>query len=191
MKTNTLLTSTRHIAAAALVLLATGASVLAIAADKSFQVDGTVVPFKQNGLHDPSHEAITVYQHPSEAMKDFPRTNGGVIDWVKALDQGKLVARSDKNGVQTTRAKELDVIMKNTGTMPNVLFPHRQHTELMTCNNCHPDLFQEKAGTSQINMNIINTGKSCGLCHGKVAFPPTRDCIRCHSVPTSGSLQLK
>lgn len=191
MRIHTLLSSSRRAAVSALAILTISTSVLVIAAEKTFQIDGAIVPFNKDGIHDPRHEAIGVYQHPKDALTDFPRTSGGVIDWVKALDEKKLVARSDKNGLQTTKAKDLDIVMKATSSMPHVKFPHRQHTELLTCGNCHPDIFIEKTGANDISMNIINSGKSCGVCHGKVAFPPNKDCARCHSVATDTSLQLK
>lgn len=164
------------------VILGLGFITAAMAADKTFQIDGEIVPFKKDGIHDPGHDAIDVYQHPKDALAKFPRSQVGEINWVKALDDGLLIARSNKLGDTDTKAKDLDVIMTKTGVMPFVKFPHRPHTELLTCGNCHPALFPEKANATEIDMKIINSGQSCGVCHGKVSFPPTKDCMRCHSV---------
>ena len=64
--------------------------------------------------------------------------------------------------------------------MPDVVYPHKQHTEWLDCSNCHPDVFIPKKGADQISMAAILLGQKCGVCHGKVAFPVT-ECKRCHS----------
>ena len=76
-----------------------------------------------------------------------------------------------------------EVLLRNTGEMPMVRFPHRQHPAWLDCTNCHPPatLFEQKAGATRINLLLILSGEKCGLCHGAVAFPLT-ECKRCHSV---------
>lgn len=150
---------------------------------QNFQIDGENVPFTEDGIHDPENDAINVFQHPSIAMKDFPRDTVGNIDWVKTLEQGKLVARSNKMGTaERFEPLDLDIIRTNTGDMPSVLFSHAKHTDMMACDSCHTGLFEKKANATEIKMADILTGNKCGVCHGKVAFPPTNNCMRCHTV---------
>ena len=66
--------------------------------------------------------------------------------------------------------------------MPDVVYPHKQHTQWLDCANCHPAIFIPQKGANQISMASILLGEKCGVCHGKVAFPVS-DCRRCHSQP--------
>jgi c(7)-type cytochrome triheme protein len=77
----------------------------------------------------------------------------------------------------------MDIIFTDTGSMPYVRFPHLSHTLWLDCSNCHPSIFVQKKGANNIAMTDILQGRFCGLCHGKVSFPPTLNCTRCHSVP--------
>ena len=164
-------------------LLSTSAFAEENAEAKNFQIHGENIPFNEDGVHDPENDSINVFQHPTTAMKDFPRDTVGVIDWVKTPEEGRLVARSDRLGAtEPTEPLDLDVIRTNTGDMPAVKFSHAKHTDMMACESCHDGLFEEKAGATEIKMADILTGTKCGVCHGKVAFPPTNNCMRCHSV---------
>jgi c(7)-type cytochrome triheme protein len=159
------------------------ASQSAFAESKTYQIDGEVVPFAKDGIHDPENDAIGVYQHPQTALKGFPRDTVGVIDWAKAMDKGMLIGRANVEGTAEMEVLELDIIRKNTGEMPYVKFPHRQHSLQMACDSCHTGMFEKKTGATPINMSDILAGNKCGVCHGKVAFPPTNNCMRCHSQP--------
>lgn len=149
-----------------------------------FQLTGEVVHLTEDGIHDPFNTAVAgILQQPVEAMGNFPRDNAGIIDWVKTLESGMIAPRSDVSGeAAPLKPLDLDIIYKETGAMPYVKFPHRAHTMWLTCSNCHPDLFAQKKGSVNIQMADVLGGKYCGLCHGKVAFPPTKNCVRCHSV---------
>jgi c(7)-type cytochrome triheme protein len=149
---------------------------------KTFQIDGDTVPVNKDGIHDPENDAIEILQQPVEAMAEFPRDKKGNVDWVKTLEKGLIEPRADMYGEEKLTPKVLDIVLKETSGMPNVLFPHRQHTQWLTCKNCHPAIFKEKQGANDITMETILTGKACGVCHGKVSFPPTKNCYRCHSV---------
>ncbi len=164
------------------VLLLLGVSITAHAEVKNFQIHGETTPFIEDGIHDPENDAIGIFQHPTTAMKDFPRDTVGVIDWVKALEAGKLVARANRLGTAESEIFDLDIIRTNTGDMPNVKFSHAKHTSQMDCKSCHSGLFEEQANATEISMSDILTGNKCGVCHGKVAFPPTNNCMRCHNV---------
>ena len=147
-----------------------------------FQTQGQVVPLAEDGIHDPTDNAIKVLADPAEAMMDFPRDNAGIINWVKVLNQDLIEPRQSLTGEQVMFPVDFDIIFKNTGSMPNVRFPHKPHTQWLTCANCHPAIFLPQKGGNPITMSAIIQGKFCGVCHGKVAFPPTMNCGRCHSV---------
>lgn len=148
-----------------------------------FQLRGEVVPLAEDGIHDPTNPATHVLQEPVESMADFPRDDKGMTDWVQTLEQGFIDPRKGLRGEEQMFPVDFDIIFTNTGSMPNVRFPHRQHTEWLTCANCHPLIFLPQKGGNPVNMSAIIQGKYCGVCHGKVAFPPTMNCGRCHSVP--------
>ncbi len=82
-------------------------------------------------------------------------------------------------------AVEGDVVFKHSGGEagnPAAVFPHWVHRVRYKCYACHPTPFRMKAGTSEISMELIKEGKSCGVCHnGKKAWGITFDtCNRCH-----------
>lgn len=147
-----------------------------------FQICGVEVPVSKDGIHDPSGQAINVLQEPAVAMKEFPRTETGVIDWVKVLNEGHIEPRTGLQGDEKMYFVDFDVIFKNTASMPYVRFPHKPHTQWLTCANCHPKIFIPQRGANHVTMAGIMSGKYCGVCHGKVAFPPL-ECTRCHRVP--------
>lgn len=148
-----------------------------------YQLDGKDVPVAEDGIHDPSNDAVRVLQDPADAMQGFPRDNSGVIDWVQVLEKGMVDPRAGLQEGDEMTTVDFDVIFKNTGSMPFVRYPHRQHTEWLTCKNCHPKIFLPQKGGNPVTMATIMQGNYCGVCHGKVAFPPTKNCGRCHSVP--------
>ncbi|VAW83123.1 probable cytochrome c5 [hydrothermal vent metagenome] len=149
-----------------------------------FQTEGEVVPLAEDGIHDPTNQAVVeVLQEPVESMADFPRDGKGIIDWVKVLDQGLIEPRESLYGDKKMHLVDFDIIFTNTGSMPHVRFPHLPHTQWLSCSNCHPAIFLPQKGGNPITMAEIIEGEYCGVCHGKVAFPPTMNCGRCHSVP--------
>jgi c(7)-type cytochrome triheme protein len=150
---------------------------------KHFQTEGEVTPILEDGIHDPANPAVHVLQPPYEALVEFPRDGSGIVDWVQAVKQGLIEPRADIDGTSQKQTLDLDIVFTETGAMPNVLFPHSSHTLWLDCSNCHPAIFVQKKGANKFVMNDVYQGKYCGLCHGKVAFPPTLNCVRCHSVP--------
>ena len=148
-----------------------------------FQLRGQIVDVANDGIHDPANETTHILQQPYEAMANFPRDNMGIIDWVKTLESGLIDPRKAlKDGEGEMFVVDFDIIFKNTRSMPYVRFPHKAHTEWLTCANCHPAIFIPQKGANPISMSDIIQGNYCGVCHGKVAFPPTMNCGRCHSV---------
>jgi c(7)-type cytochrome triheme protein len=64
--------------------------------------------------------------------------------------------------------------------LPDIIFSHQKHVTWNGCGMCHPQPFELKNGTTDINMQQIIDGKLCGDCHGTVAFQ-INDCALCHS----------
>ena len=140
----------------------------------------------EDGIHDTTNEATFKLQPPLEAYKGLPKTTfGNRVDWVKALDQGLLKPRWDRlDSNEEPFVMDLDIVRPVKASVPDVVFPHRQHTEWLFCSNCHPAIFIPQKGANQINMSAILLGKKCGVCHGKVSFPiETKTCKKCHSKP--------
>lgn len=158
------------------------------AGGKHYQLTGEVVLVEEDGIHDPTNDTVKVLQQPFEAMSEFPRDSQGIINWVQVLEQGLIDPRANLDGTEEMFPVDFDIIFKNTASMPNVRFPHRQHTEWLTCANCHPAIFIPQKGANPVSMSAIIEGRYCGVCHGKVAFPPTMNCGRCHSVPREKKL---
>ena len=69
------------------------------------------------------------------------------------------------------------------------MFSHKSHviTAGMTCDSCHPAVFERKRGAAKAKgdytMASLDAGKYCGVCHdGKSAFNTTgpETCKKCH-----------
>ena len=151
--------------------------------DKRVYIDKpNLVSIEDDGLHDPSNDAIKTLQNPVVAMKDFPFDRRGGVNWVQAIDQGVVAPRTSLQGDQEMNMMDMDIYLKNTGEMPWVRFPHLAHTRWLDCSNCHPAIFLPQRGANKIGMDAIISGQYCGRCHDKVAFP-LWTCERCHSVP--------
>jgi len=143
-------------------------------------------PPPEDGIHDPANEATFTLQPPKEAFAGLPKTDfGNRVDWVKAIDQGALKPRWDRvDPNEEPFVMDLDIVRPVKASVPDVVFPHRQHTEWLFCSNCHPAIFIPQKGANQINMSAILLGQKCGVCHGKVSFPiTTKTCKKCHSKP--------
>jgi c(7)-type cytochrome triheme protein len=162
-----------------IALVLAGCCLVAVAAQQWLRI-------ANDGLHDPASPAIGVLQEPSEALAALPPdTAGNQVRWVQALDGGHIQPRTNILPETKVNLRLTDVLLRNTGEMPLVRFPHRQHTAWLDCSNCHDHLFEQKAGATKINMMLILSGEKCGLCHGAVSFPLT-ECKRCHSVERDG-----
>jgi c(7)-type cytochrome triheme protein len=99
------------------------------------------------------------------------------------MDQGLIEPRNSITPVSTPPiVLDLNIIREVKGSMPDVVYPHKQHTQWLDCSNCHPAIFIPQKGANQISMASILLGEKCGVCHGKVAFPVS-ECRRCHSRP--------
>lgn len=136
----------------------------------------------EDGIHDPDNEGTYLLQSPREGMAGFANSiSGNRVDWVKTLSDGTIAPRYDRiDPNKRPFVMDLNIVREVKGSMPDVVYPHKQHTEWLDCSNCHPDIFIPKKGANQISMAAILLGQKCGVCHGKVAFPVT-ECKRCHS----------
>jgi c(7)-type cytochrome triheme protein len=151
--------------------------------------ESPTVPLAKDGIHDTLNPAFQLLQEPSEALSNMPVDNNGRTDWVKTIQNGIITPRNGVTGDEKMKEVDLDITMKNTASMPHVLFSHRVHTQWLTCSNCHSRIFLPQIGGNFITMAKIMEGQYCGVCHGNVAFQ-TLDCERCHSLQ-SGNKGLR
>lgn len=140
-------------------------------------------PLGQEGIYDPGNPGIQFLQQPDAALRDLPRDKvGNHVNWVEAVRGGYVEPRTAVKPGIAMNVVNMDVLMQQTASMPQVKFPHKAHTEWLGCNNCHPAIFLPQKDGNPVSMYAILKGEFCGVCHGKVAFPVT-DCWRCHNTP--------
>ncbi len=140
----------------------------------------------EDGIHDPANDGTHVLQPPKIAYDGLPTSEfGNYVDWVKALQDGLLRPRYDRfDPTVEPLVMDLDIVREVKASMPDVVFPHKPHTEWLHCSNCHPKIFIPQRNANVINMSAILLGTKCGVCHGKVSFPiTTKSCVKCHSKP--------
>jgi c(7)-type cytochrome triheme protein len=139
-------------------------------------------PAVDSGIHDPANDMTLQLQPPATAFAELPKSMAGNhVDWVKALDSKAVTPRWDRNDPAAAAiVMDLNIVREVKGSMPDVVYPHKQHTEWLDCSNCHPAIFVPQKGANQISMASILLGQKCGVCHGKVAFPVS-ECRLCHS----------
>lgn len=137
-----------------------------------------------DGIHDAANDGTQALQPPLTAFNDFVHSNAGNrVDWVKTLRESRIQPRADRtNPAAQPMVMDLNIVREVKGSMPDVVYPHKQHTEWLDCSNCHPAIFKPQKGANQISMAGILLGEACGVCHGKVAFPVS-ECRLCHSKP--------
>ena len=139
-------------------------------------------PAVESGIHDPDNDMTLQLQPPATAFATLPKSQAGNhVDWVKALDGKTITPRWDRvDAAAAAIVMDLNIVREVKGSMPDVVYPHKQHTEWLDCSNCHPKIFVPQKGANQISMASILLGQQCGVCHGKVAFPVS-ECRLCHS----------
>ena len=140
------------------------------------------LPPAEDGAHDPANDGTHSLQPPMTAFGTLSKsTAGNRVDWVKSLNDEKITPRSDRNDPNAKpMVMDMNIVREVKGSMPDVVYPHKQHTQWLDCSNCHPAIFIPQKGANQISMASILLGQKCGVCHGKVAFPVS-ECRRCHS----------
>ena len=139
-------------------------------------------PAVESGIHDPTNDMTLQLQPPAVAFAALPKSQAGNhVDWVKSLDGKAIEPRWDRlDPAAAAVVMDLNIVREVKGSMPDVVYPHKQHTEWLDCSNCHPAIFVPQKGANQISMASILLGQKCGVCHGKVAFPVS-ECRLCHS----------
>jgi len=140
------------------------------------------LPPPEDGIHDPSNDGTHALLAPLSVFPSLPNANtGNRVDWVQALDAGTIKPRADRaDPVEEMIVMDMNVVREVKGSMPNVVYPHKQHTEWLDCSNCHPGIFIPLKGANAMSMAAIMLGDKCGVCHGKVAFSIS-ECRKCHS----------
>ena len=141
-------------------------------------------PPPEDGIHDADNPGTHLLQTPREAFETLPDSkSGNYVQWNAAMDEGLIEPRNSLGEVSTPPiVLDLNIVREVKGSMPDVVYPHKQHTQWLDCSNCHPAIFIPQKGANQISMASILLGEKCGVCHGKVAFPVS-ECRRCHSRP--------
>lgn len=141
-------------------------------------------PPEQDGIHDPDGTGTLMLQRPREAFDHLPESqSGNFVDWVEALESGKIEPRYSRDDPNASPVIiDLNIVREVKGSMPDVVYPHKQHTEWLDCSNCHPAIFIPLKGANAMSMASILLGEGCGVCHGTVAFPVS-ECRLCHSRP--------
>jgi len=141
-------------------------------------------PPESDGIHDPTADGTLMLQPPQESFAGLPKSrSGNYVNWSKAIENELVAPRSDiHNPDAQAIVFDLNIVREVKGSMPDVVYPHKQHTQWLDCSNCHPAIFIPMKGANQISMASILMGEKCGVCHGKVAFPVS-ECRRCHSKP--------
>jgi len=140
------------------------------------------LPPPEDGIHDPSNDGTHALQPPLTAFGSLPKSfAGNRVNWVEAIGSGKIKPRWDRTDLTAEPiVMDMNVVREVKGSMPDVVYPHKQHTQWLDCSNCHPAIFVPQKGANQISMAAILLGEKCGVCHGKVAFPVS-ECRLCHS----------
>lgn len=136
---------------------------------------------RDDGIHDLSNPGLLLLQVFDEAVVDLPRDDRSNVDWARALREGLIQPRTERLGGGDQPVWDHNIVYTDTQTMPAVLFPHKVHSEWLSCENCHDDIFATKTFTADISMRSIYSGEHCGRCHGRVAFSPN-SCERCHQL---------
>lgn len=142
-------------------------------------------PLSEDGLHDPENAGLKWLQNPADSLRRLPSDSAGNrVDWIRAFEDSYIRPRSSLSGDKPIRILDSEIILNKTGSLPSVVFPHKQHTQWLDCSNCHEKIFKSKTGATPIRMQKILEGEYCGVCHGAVSFPLT-ECDRCHSAPVN------
>jgi c(7)-type cytochrome triheme protein len=111
-----------------------------------------------------------------------PMPGGNGVDWVQALEK-KIIKpqtflREKIDPIEYEKIIEIETAW--AGISP-VIFKHAVHGQWLDCSNCHPEIFSiEEDETAGLAMEYILKYEFCGVCHGKVAFPPKDNCKKCH-----------
>lgn len=140
---------------------------------------GPVLP--DPALFEEEVETFPRYETYEELVAALPKDTMGNVNWVAAVEAELIDPQPGiEDDAQALPQFPLDIRMDPGIPQMEVTFPHAAHTYWLRCDNCHPQIFEMRAGANPITMTKIFQGEYCGRCHGKVAFPPATGCPRCH-----------
>lgn len=117
-----------------------------------------------------------------EALTEaLPKDATDEVDWSAAVADGLIAPRNTIPPAppEEQEVLELDAVLGDPESPTRAVMPHAAHTRWLACDSCHPDVFPMQGGETHTSMEEINDGKTCGICHGTVAFSAT-SCARCH-----------
>ena len=122
---------------------------------------------------------IESLQNADSVLALLPRDSSGAVDWAAAARNGVVRPRPGLPGrpAPPTSPFPYDFVFDVEGGDFDAVFPHSTHTEWLACRGCHPAVYRYRG--RRTSMEAIDTGASCGLCHGTVAFTSAA-CWRCH-----------
>ena len=103
------------------------------------------------------------------------------INWMELKNNNvfKPIASLDKDYKEEIR-DNLILFKSKSDYVENVLFDHKTHSDWIKCSTCHPAIFSDSLGGTDIKMTEFSKGNYCGRCHGHVSFSFS-DCVRCHN----------
>jgi cytochrome c5 len=118
-------------------------------------------PPAEDGIHDPANDGTMALMAPLAAYGPLPKSlAGNRINWVKAIEEGKINPRWDRSDPAAVPVViDLNIVREVKGSMPDVVYPHKQHTEWLDCSNCHPAIFVPQKGANAISMAAILLGE--------------------------------
>ena len=104
------------------------------------------LPPARDGIHDPENPSTLMLQPPKAAFEVLSQAkSGNRVDWVKALENNEISPRYDRLSDEVQPViMDLNIVREVKGSMPDVVYPHKQHTEWLDCSNCHPAIFIPK-----------------------------------------------
>ncbi len=130
----------------------------------------------------------------AELAKLLPKAAGNSLDWTGGI-KAKIIAPRPGTDPKDPEQAPLDLDLElatSSNRLYGAVFPHYAHTQWLSCTNCHPSIYplKREGEPEVVTMAKINAGESCGVCHGKVAFPTTA-CVRCHPAAPEGVSQKR
>lgn len=94
-------------------------------------------------------------------------------------DGKKAFSSSECSKCHKMKAFEKDLLYKVEG-IGNVVFSHKFHTTVFSCDSCHPKLFGMKKTQGKMKMDDMYQGKTCGGCHNGNMATSVTECGKCH-----------
>src|SRR5215207_9696414 len=74
-----------------------------------------------DGVHDPNGPGLRYLQQPREALSQLPYDGAGnQVDWIRALEQGKINPRTNIRPETNVRILDTDVLLNLNGSTPIV-----------------------------------------------------------------------